>query len=273
MFDEANLPKGYPAPGPVGQILVKQYPAARIAVNHGGDQDSMFMPLFNHIKKHDIAMSSPVEITWSDPQTQPADAKPQAMAFVYREPDIGAPGIDGKVEVIDVPPQTFLSVGMRGSYNRQHLVEGVQKLRGWLTAHSNEYKETGPPRYLGYNKRARIRDDPKGVKHHGKSGVWRDCHDSARITDVIVAPVGGIETGIPHPAMFPIELASQLVQTFSPVGGKVADCFCGSGTTCLAARNHGRNWWGADIVPKYVQLAHFEFLVAHCGIVRHDFYC
>lgn len=109
------------------------------------------MPLFNHIKKHDIAMSSPVEITWSDPQTQPADARPQAMAFVYREPDMGTPGQDGKVEVVDVPSQTFLSIGMRGSYNRDHLVEGLKKLRSWLADHSNEFKESGPPRYLGYN--------------------------------------------------------------------------------------------------------------------------
>ncbi len=96
-------------------------------------------------------MSSPVEITWSDPQTQPAEAKPQAMAFVYRESDIGEPGMDGKVEVIDVPPQTFLSIGVRGSYNREHLVEGVTTLRNWLAAHSKEYREVGPPRYLGYN--------------------------------------------------------------------------------------------------------------------------
>jgi len=151
MFDEASLPQGYPAPSPVGQVLIKHYPAARVAINRGDDQDSMFMPLFNHIKKNDIAMSSPVEITWSDPQTQADNTKPQAMAFVYRAPDIGAPGTDGNVEVMDVPPQTFLSIGVRGSYNRQHLVEGIKALRDWLAAHSNEYKESGPPRYLGYN--------------------------------------------------------------------------------------------------------------------------
>jgi hypothetical protein len=150
MFDEASLPKGYPPPGPVGQILVKQYPAARVAVNRGDDQDRMFMPLFNHIKKNDIAMSSPVEITWSEPHT-PGEAKPQAMAFVYREPGLGATGTDGNVQVVDVPAQTFLSIGIRGSYNREHLVEGVKKLRGWLAEHSNEFKEAGPPRYLGYN--------------------------------------------------------------------------------------------------------------------------
>jgi hypothetical protein len=151
MFDEASLPQGYPPPGPVGQVRVKQYPAARIALNRGGDQDSMFMPLFNHIKKHDIAMSSPVEITWADPQTQPSEVKPGSMAFVYRKPDLGTPGRDGQVEVMDVPPQTFLSIGVRGSYNRRHLIEGVTALNAWLKEHPGEYKQAGPPRYLGYN--------------------------------------------------------------------------------------------------------------------------
>ncbi len=151
MFDEASLPQGYPGPGPVGEILVKRYPAARVAINRGADQDNMFMPLFNHIKKHDIAMSSPVEITWADPQTRPSDAEPSSMAFVYREPGLGKTGVDGKVEVIDVPPQLFVSIGIRGSYNRKHLVEGVSQLRSWLADHASEYKQTGPPRYLGYN--------------------------------------------------------------------------------------------------------------------------
>ncbi len=151
MFDEAGLPKGYPPPGPVGLILIKQYPPARIAVNRGGDQDDLFMPLFDHIKKHDIAMSAPVEITWSDPLTRPAEATPQSMAFVYGKPDIGTPGVDGKIEVIDVPAQTFLSIGIRGSYNHEHLIDGVSKLKHWLAVHCAEYRAAGPPRYLAYN--------------------------------------------------------------------------------------------------------------------------
>ena len=151
LFNEASLPEGYPPPGPVGQIIVRQYPAARIAVNRCGDQDDLFMPLFDHIKKHDIAMSAPVEITWSDPQTQPSETKPQSMAFVYREPDIGTPGVDGKIDVIDVPAQTYLSIGVRGSYNRAHLIDGVTQLRHWLAAHSAQYQADGPPRYLAYN--------------------------------------------------------------------------------------------------------------------------
>ncbi len=163
MFDEANLPDGFPPPGPVGVVIVKKYPASRVAITSGEDQDQMFNPLFKHIKKHDIAMSAPVEITWSEPptkvaQTQSAkkkpadtdDIHPTAMAFVYKDPAVGTAGPDGNVQVVDVPAQTYLSVGVRGSYNTEHLVQGVTQLRDWLAKHP-EYKAVGPPRYLGYN--------------------------------------------------------------------------------------------------------------------------
>lgn len=62
MFKEAKLPKDFPPPGPVGQIIVKDYPAYRLArVRSGkegvsGGPNAMFNPLFNHIKRNDIPM-------------------------------------------------------------------------------------------------------------------------------------------------------------------------------------------------------------------------
>ena len=47
----------------------------------------------------------------------------------------------------------------------------------------------------------------------------------ARISDVIVANVGGNEPGLEHPAVFPLALAEQLVRTFSQAGDLVARCF------------------------------------------------
>lgn len=77
----------------------------------------------------------------------------------------------------------------------------------------------------------------------------------ARITDLLLAHVGEVPPHIPHPSMKPPRLAEQLVQTFSPAGGLVADCFAGSGTTLVAARDTGRRWWGCDIVEEYVSLS------------------
>jgi site-specific DNA-methyltransferase (adenine-specific) len=43
---------------------------------------------------------------------------------------------------------------------------------------------------------------------------------------------------------------------FSFAGDTVLDPFVGTGTTCLAAINTGRNSVGVDVEPKYLRLAH-----------------
>ncbi|BAY82222.1 site-specific DNA-methyltransferase [Calothrix parasitica NIES-267] len=57
-----------------------------------------------------------------------------------------------------------------------------------------------------------------------------------------------------HPAPFPLELAQRLVRMFSFVGDTVLDPFMGTGTTCIAAANWGRNSIGVEIEPTYHQL-------------------
>jgi len=59
MFREAKLPKDFPPPGPVGEVIVKQYPPYRAAwttapAGSRNASNAMFRPLFNHIKKNDI---------------------------------------------------------------------------------------------------------------------------------------------------------------------------------------------------------------------------
>ena len=157
LFREAKLPKGFPPPGPVGQVIVKDYPEARAAVVHsaalgkGADEGRMFRPLFNHIKSNEIAMSAPVEITWSPSPEKGADAEPVSMAFFYGEPSIGQPGSDGSVEVLDMHPLKVVSVGVRGSYSSKHLEGALDQLRAWLAENPGKYTVSGPPRYLGYN--------------------------------------------------------------------------------------------------------------------------
>ncbi|MEM1395650.1 MAG: site-specific DNA-methyltransferase [Cyanobacteria bacterium P01_H01_bin.150] len=59
-----------------------------------------------------------------------------------------------------------------------------------------------------------------------------------------------------HPAPFPLELAHRLIQMFSFVGDTVLDPFVGTGTTCIAAANWGRNSIGVEVEPIY---HHFAF--------------
>lgn len=58
-----------------------------------------------------------------------------------------------------------------------------------------------------------------------------------------------------HPAPFPIQLPYNLIQLYTFADDVVLDPFCGSGTTCLAAKITGRRYVGYDIDPKYVELA------------------
>ena len=60
---------------------------------------------------------------------------------------------------------------------------------------------------------------------------------------------------IGHPAPFPEELPRRLIELYSFKDDVVLDPFCGSGTTCVAARRAGRRFIGYDIEPKYCRLA------------------
>jgi site-specific DNA-methyltransferase (adenine-specific) len=92
--------------------------------------------------------------------------------------------------------------------------------------------------------------------------AWHPCVESfgygngtARVTDVFVAPVGGNEPGVDHPAVFPLVLAEQLIKTFSQEGALVLDPFCGSGQTLMAAKGCGRRYLGIEREERYVRVA------------------
>jgi hypothetical protein len=161
MVHEAQLPQGFPPPGPIGQVIVKNYPACRAATVaasdvNGAGQDDMFRPLFDHIQRENIAMTAPLQMDfeWVNVpagSTQPSAKPPTAMSFVYRSPRTGKPGKDGIVTVRDLPAVTVISVGVRGSYNAEHFDYGLKAITDWLRIHPNSYRVVGPPRFLGYN--------------------------------------------------------------------------------------------------------------------------
>lgn len=53
-----------------------------------------------------------------------------------------------------------------------------------------------------------------------------------------------------HPARFPYRLARDLVLCFSNPGDLVVDSFVGSGTTMIAALDHGRRFYGGDLLAR-----------------------
>lgn len=58
-----------------------------------------------------------------------------------------------------------------------------------------------------------------------------------------------------HPAIFPEQLASDQINTWTNEGDLVYDCFMGSGTTAKVAQLLERNWIGSEISAEYVEIA------------------
>lgn len=147
---EAPLPEGFPEPTPAGEIRLQEYPAYRLAKTEMTViEGQAFFTLFNHIKQQEIAMTAPVEITYSGDRGK--QNKKSAMSFLYRNTQQGALGAAGKVAVIDVPAQSAVSFGLRGDDTKERLKDARRRLEAWLQTHDSEYEVSGPLRVLGYN--------------------------------------------------------------------------------------------------------------------------
>jgi hypothetical protein len=154
---ESPLPEGYPEPTPPGSIDIKSYPSVRRAelVSKDDSGEGMvtgFFPLFNHIKKRNIAMTAPVEMDYqglySDfMKDEPAKEGSTTMSFLYRSAKQGPVGDDGKIVVRDTAPLTVVSIGAKGAFDP---AKEFDALREWLKA-QNEWEVAGDPRMFVYN--------------------------------------------------------------------------------------------------------------------------
>ena len=150
------LPAGYPPPTPADAIEIKRYPVVRraeVTMQGSTDGDGGFWPLFRHIQRRDIAMTSPVEIDYHGMNAEEAGAdRPDSstMSFLYRTSDMGAPEQDGRVTVRDVEPLTVIAIGFRGAYGFERAKPRLAALRAWLDANP-AWVQAGDPRMLCYN--------------------------------------------------------------------------------------------------------------------------
>jgi len=71
-----------------------------------------------------------------------------------------------------------------------------------------------------------------------------------------------------HPCQFPVELIERLVLSMTDPGDWILDPFIGTGTTALAALVHDRKAIGAEIMPKYVDIAKERVRLAELGKLR-----
>lgn len=137
----------------------------------------------------------------------------------------------------------------------------------WHKISNANYEVENGSKFLGkpYEPNAIIKNDIEFILMQRKPGGYRKPTDEQRERSRIgkaeftewfqqIWRLGGASTRR-HPAPFPLELASRLVQMFSFVGDTVVDPFVGTGTTVLAALNTGRSAIGVEIDPHYLDLA------------------
>jgi len=78
-----------------------------------------------------------------------------------------------------------------------------------------------------------------------------------KATDVLDIPsinnMAAERTG--YPTQKPLALLQLLIEACCPPGGVVADFFCGSGTTLVAAANLKREWIGCDVSSESVRIS------------------
>ena len=112
---------------------------------------------------------------------------------------------------------------------------------------------------------------PMGMGHHyrrsyetvlvaqkpGAACKWYD--ESNKVENIIRPGHMGIKKIIPsadeHPTQKPLELMKWFITLHSEEGNIILDPFCGSGTTCVAAKQLGRKYIGIEISPEYCKIA------------------
>jgi site-specific DNA-methyltransferase (adenine-specific) len=80
------------------------------------------------------------------------------------------------------------------------------------------------------------------IKEYGnRFNVWKINSEKANKTN--------------HPAVFPLQLVSDHIKTWSNENDTVLDCFMGSGTTGIACKNLNRKFIGIEIDKSYFDIA------------------
>jgi site-specific DNA-methyltransferase (adenine-specific) len=89
--------------------------------------------------------------------------------------------------------------------------------------------------------------------HSRRSSIRRD--DFLEWTKSVWSFPAASARQVGHPAPFPEELPRRLIELYTFEGDVVLDPFCGSGTTCVAARRADRHYIGYEVDEAYLRLA------------------
>jgi len=149
--EQADLPKGFPGFRALGELELRRYPAYRLARTRmgAGGSNGAFWPLFRHIQDNGIAMTAPVQTDYA--ASDGGAARPATMAFLYGDPATTPDEVSDRVEVVDVPAATVLSIGANGNERKDRIAALEQRLRAFVAASDGAWQVCGELRVMGYN--------------------------------------------------------------------------------------------------------------------------
>ena len=101
----------------------------------------------------------------------------------------------------------------------------------------------------------RHRLTPSEWSEWGSRGIWY---------------IRSVQKNDDHPAKFPKNLAKRVIRLFSAKGSIVLDPFAGSGTTCVAAIETGREFIGIEKDPTYFKFAKRQAEDADSVLIKSD---
>ncbi len=84
--------------------------------------------------------------------------------------------------------------------------------------------------------------------------------------DVLDYPIRRQPDAEKHPCPKPLGLFAQIIEFASELNSLVLDPFCGSGTTCVAAKILGRRYIGIDISEEYCEIARMRLKAVDTGV-------
>jgi len=151
----------------------------------------------------------------------------------------------------------------------------------WHKISNASYEVSNGSKFLGkpYEPNAIVKNDIEYILMQRKPGGYRKPTEEQRQLSMIPKEkfdkwfqqfwnLTGASTK-EHPAPYPLELASRLVQMFSFVGDTVVDPFCGTATTMVAALKTGRNSIGVELDTEYCRMGASRLMSENGSLFSH----
>jgi len=110
-----------------------------------------------------------------------------------------------------------------------------------------------------------------GDLEHAHGRMWEGClfypqsgHEFIKRMPDLIHSVRIPHASLLHPTEKPVSLMKRFIRT--NIGMTILDPFCGSGTTCVAAKMLGRDYIGIDISEDYCQIARERLKAVDTGV-------